>query len=257
MRRVTVLLLLGGCVKAGPYRCGENAECVAEGQPSGRCEANGYCSFRDPMCSTGWRFGDLAGDGLGSTCVGGGGPVDGGGDASSVGTPMPAAHVVSAGAFAGDSPLRLQEAEHVIDTDQLTVDDQAPGAIFDVWEQVAAGPALAVLHVSRFDLAEGSHVRVAGSRPLVVIAAGPVSIAGVLDLAAANVTPGAGGSGPGMGPGMGQPGTHGLVGDDAGGSGAGHASEGAAGGATSYAPAPAPGVTYGDPILMVLVGGSG
>jgi hypothetical protein len=43
------------------------------------CEANGYCSFVDPNCASGRRFGDLSGP-VANQCVGGTTGVDGGMD---------------------------------------------------------------------------------------------------------------------------------------------------------------------------------
>ncbi len=36
---------------------------------SGTCEPNGYCSFDDPECASGRRYGELAGGGLAGLCV--------------------------------------------------------------------------------------------------------------------------------------------------------------------------------------------
>ncbi len=39
------------------------------GCPNGQCEASGFCSFPDPACDSGRRYGEFAGDGLGGSCV--------------------------------------------------------------------------------------------------------------------------------------------------------------------------------------------
>lgn len=51
--------------------CGDPVfQCMGDGQcDDGFCEPSGYCSFEDPECDSGRRYGALAGDGLGGTCV--------------------------------------------------------------------------------------------------------------------------------------------------------------------------------------------
>jgi hypothetical protein len=39
------------------------------GERMGRCQRNGYCSFDDPACPSGQRYGEHAGDGLAGVCV--------------------------------------------------------------------------------------------------------------------------------------------------------------------------------------------
>ena len=68
---VTALALHAGCGPAGAYACRSDDQCTDAGA-SGRCEASGFCSFPDPQCESGQRFGEHSGDGLGGTCV----PVD-------------------------------------------------------------------------------------------------------------------------------------------------------------------------------------
>jgi hypothetical protein len=63
------VLGLAGCLpRASGYRCEAAADCVSAGV-AGRCEPGGYCSFPDPSCADGWRFGDYAG-GFSDRCVG-------------------------------------------------------------------------------------------------------------------------------------------------------------------------------------------
>jgi hypothetical protein len=47
-----------------PFACQSDAAC-----PDGRCESQGWCSFPDAECPSGYRFGEHAADGLASTCV--------------------------------------------------------------------------------------------------------------------------------------------------------------------------------------------
>ena len=46
------------------FLCQDDASC-----PNGQCEASGFCSFPDPACDSGRRYGEFAGDGLGGACV--------------------------------------------------------------------------------------------------------------------------------------------------------------------------------------------
>jgi alpha-tubulin suppressor-like RCC1 family protein len=64
------LLALGaGCTKLrSSFICSSDASCVSQGQ-QGRCEPVGYCSFPDPGCPLGRRFGAWAEAGLAGTCV--------------------------------------------------------------------------------------------------------------------------------------------------------------------------------------------
>lgn len=60
---------LAACLpKASGYRCELDTDCVASGV-LGTCEAVGFCSFPDPSCAGGWRFGELSSS-YSSTCVG-------------------------------------------------------------------------------------------------------------------------------------------------------------------------------------------
>ncbi len=49
------------------FSCSESSQCESVGVP-GTCESNGFCSFPDPECPSGRRYGDLAGP-LSETCV--------------------------------------------------------------------------------------------------------------------------------------------------------------------------------------------
>ena len=96
MMRFAVLAIAlagAGCLRSTTFHCSSNADCNA-----GTCEANDYCSFMDSTCTSGRRFGDLAGN-FSNTCVGdlpfGDGGVDGTTDAPSG---CPGTYVVVSGA---------------------------------------------------------------------------------------------------------------------------------------------------------------
>ncbi|MBX7080548.1 MAG: hypothetical protein K1X88_15220 [Nannocystaceae bacterium] len=59
--------LLAGC-GPGAYACEASSQCVDAGV-AGMCQPSGWCSFPDPACGSGQRYGDHAGDGLGGDCV--------------------------------------------------------------------------------------------------------------------------------------------------------------------------------------------
>ncbi len=71
----------------GAFLCFSDEECVLAGA-HGTCEQTGFCSFADPSCAGGNRYGDYAGDGLGGRCVPGPGDHDGGPDQPDA-TPLP------------------------------------------------------------------------------------------------------------------------------------------------------------------------
>ena len=65
-----VALTAHGCVKLESFACGQSSEC-RNGDLLGTCEPAGLCSFPDPMCPSGKKYGELAGDQSGQ-CVGDG-----------------------------------------------------------------------------------------------------------------------------------------------------------------------------------------
>jgi hypothetical protein len=71
-RRLVVALALaaagGGCIDRPSFRCADADACRTD-RLDGVCEASGFCSFADPGCPSGRRYGELAGD-LSETCVG-------------------------------------------------------------------------------------------------------------------------------------------------------------------------------------------
>ncbi|MGE0872892.1 MAG: hypothetical protein AB7P03_30330 [Kofleriaceae bacterium] len=122
-----------------------------------------------------------------------------------------------------------------------------------VTEQLAGGE-IVVIDVN--DLTISSDLRVVGSRPLMFVAAGNVTITGLIDAGGRGSAPGAGGYAGSLGPGAGGDGPEGLT-QNAGGGGGGHATNGAAGGASSVIAAGVAGVAYGDAMATSLQGGSG
>lgn len=193
------------------------------------------------------------------------------------------AHVSAEDAYAGAGLLRLRGGA-VIDTSdpEPTIDGQTfpnddhPGIVLDVHVHgPPGGPSLAVLHVGDLEIpqeARDTPVRVQGSRPLVVIAGGTITLDGIIDASARGTDePGPGGAAGGMGTGRGGDGSR--VGEyhDSGGGGGGYGCAGGAGGAGDEdeiescdededgdcSPGGAGGMSYGSEELEVLTGGAG
>src|SRR5262252_9565085 len=63
--------LLSGCLTPDEtFHCTTQQACVDEEGGAGVCEPSGFCSFADPSCASGRRYGQFAGDGLARQCVG-------------------------------------------------------------------------------------------------------------------------------------------------------------------------------------------
>ncbi len=150
--------------------------------------------------------------------------------------------------------LRIEEHE-TIDTDRCEGHVERPDA----------GVELCVLSVRNFEVTGEGRLRIVGSRPLVLMAAGEVRLAGVIDLSARGVEPGPGGFRGGIrdlreggGPGGGGGGAHEGEFEDGGGGGGGFCGAGGRGGhggeATGGAAGPAAGASLE---LQPLIGGSG
>lgn len=181
------------------------------------------------------------------------------GDAAAALEPL---HVPPAGSAVGTADLVL-DAD--VDTSALSIGGSTTlpaGVTFDVWPQLGSGGGeLAVLHVRALSVPTSVTVRVTGSRALVVIAGGNITIDGQLAGNARGDEPGPGGAGPDAGIGKGNPGAHASSFRDSGGSGAGFATAGGTGGrVTGCMPTVgtvAAGTTYGDAMLTTLLAGSG
>lgn len=62
-----VLVAVAGCGQA-TFACMTDSECVSDGF-EGMCQPSGYCSFGDPQCESGQRYGSHAPSSLASECV--------------------------------------------------------------------------------------------------------------------------------------------------------------------------------------------
>jgi hypothetical protein len=67
---VALALVAGACgMPRSDFHCADSVECTL-GATSGICQPNGYCSFPDPGCRSGQRYGEDGPDGVGGVCVG-------------------------------------------------------------------------------------------------------------------------------------------------------------------------------------------
>lgn len=70
--RIRLALLAGlgawaGCPGASEFQCSDDDQCQT-GEAFGTCQVNGFCSFKDPDCDSGERYGDNSGS-LAGQCV--------------------------------------------------------------------------------------------------------------------------------------------------------------------------------------------
>jgi len=178
---IAVALLAGGCLKSVQHQCAQSTECTLGGV-QGTCEGNGFCSFPDPSCPGGARYGDLAGS-LSNTCVGGPGG-DGGVDSPVVDAPIDmfvpdARECFGAGAyelcFSGMPPMGTVSLAGTLDT---TTDARCM-AMPQSW--IDAGQPDACMILAR-DLTVTANLLVTGTRPLVLVGE-HVRINAVVDIA--------------------------------------------------------------------------
>lgn len=63
MRALAIALVATGCTHVtSDFTCATDADCTSASGTAGRCEASRRCSYTDTSCSSGFRYGDLAGD---------------------------------------------------------------------------------------------------------------------------------------------------------------------------------------------------
>jgi hypothetical protein len=156
-----------------------------------------------------------------------------------------------------DASLFVPDAGNVasiakIDTSAGTIDGKSPPAGVSLSFENVGPFGVAVLAVG--SLAVDRDLLVSGSRALVILASGAVTIERVIRVNAAAGTNGPGGYGPGAGPGAGGSGATGTVNDNSGGGGAGHGTVGGRGGDGG---ASVSGGDGGAAYELPLVGGSG
>lgn len=89
-----------GCLRTTEFKCAQDSDCSAT---DAVCEPTGYCSFADPACGMGRRYGDFSGS-YSKQCVGDATMSDGGvdtdgdtGDAPPAGCPSSYATITGGG----------------------------------------------------------------------------------------------------------------------------------------------------------------
>ncbi|HEY5922877.1 MAG TPA: hypothetical protein VIV11_14460 [Kofleriaceae bacterium] len=213
------LALLWGC---SPYGGGEFA-CTLDSQcgPNGRC-ADGFCSFPDGNCDSGFRYGDLSGP-LSGQCVGGDMPPV---DASVDAPDGPPGEVCFGSGFVracfASAPTGTQtfSSADVITTDNDSLCETTTNAV----------PACVVAAES-ITINSGVLIGASGMRPLVLVATQTITINGTLAVGSSRTFNfvGAGADMPGCDAGTPPTGTSGGAGGSFGGAGGQGAAVGTAG----------------------------
>jgi len=170
---------LTGCSPFGgsaAFVCTSGDQCDAQGQ--GTCQPNGSCSYPDSSCMSGERYGDNSGTNS-NVCVGEE-PVgpDGGGDGPTqkvcYGSTSGLVRPCFPSAPSGD--ITLQAA---IDT---TNDPMCSKTVTDV----PAG--LCVITGANITVASGTIVAATGTKPLVLVATGMITVSGALNASSYHAT---------------------------------------------------------------------
>jgi hypothetical protein len=74
---LALVLLVGSACAPSVFTCIEREQCI-DGERTGTCQPEGYCSFDDVTCPSGQRYGTLAGKEHSDACVDPSGSVDAG-----------------------------------------------------------------------------------------------------------------------------------------------------------------------------------
>ncbi len=64
----TLCVGVGGCTSSEVFQCQTDGQCV-NGDAAGACQPNGFCSFVDRNCASGFRYASSAPPGLAGACV--------------------------------------------------------------------------------------------------------------------------------------------------------------------------------------------
>ena len=198
-------------------------------------------------------------DGSGDAAIDGGAP-DGGVDAAldaeamrpDAGVTFRPSHIAPVYSLTAPNVVIMTDA--VVDTFAQTI--KVGTAAPTVLTNMVVSNNVAVWSVGSFFIQNGSRLTVTGSRPLVVVAATTVDIAGHIDASGSDATPGPGGFAAASGTAKGADGVKPGSSDASGGGGAGNATAGGNGGTRSSATGGAGG-PVDNATGALLVGGSG
>jgi hypothetical protein len=151
---------------------GSEFSCTSDMQcGTGKCE-NGFCAFADPICPSGYRYGDLAG-GMSNTCVGG----TGGPDAKVfMDAHLPMDGVYCYGTGFGASCFVMPPTGSVDLTPQTFVTDASAMCS----SSVMGNPPWCVIAAADITINAGLF-SATGTKPLVLVATGSITVTGTLD----------------------------------------------------------------------------
>jgi hypothetical protein len=135
-----------GCVDRAGFACDSDEQCDLAG---GACEPNGYCSFGDPRCGSGRRFGNEAPGGIAGECVG----TEAGGDGDAgdvpIGGPDAAPGAPDAAPGAPDAAPRAPDAAPATPDAAPRAPDAAPAPPDAAPAPDAAPPPYAPSNIDR------------------------------------------------------------------------------------------------------------
>jgi len=154
--------LVGACSPfgGGAFMCSSDESCSG-----GMCEANGYCAFPSTTCASGYQYGSLSGT-LSNQCVGGNDGADAPPGEVCYGT-----DIVRVCFLATPSGAQTFGSSTSITTDSSTM-----------CASVANSTAWCVIAADTIGISSGASVRGRGNKPLVLVAATSITIAGTLDV---------------------------------------------------------------------------
>ena len=188
MRLATAALVLGitACSPyggGGAFHCEMDAQCTGAG-PGARCEpTSGFCSFSDPECGSGQRYGSSSG-GLSGACVADEPAVDARVDA--LDAPMIDG---PPGALCLGTPLRVCLTTTPTQPVALPAAIDTMSGCTQIVMQ-ASGPELCV--VAGTTVTVPGATRATGPRPLVVVATQALTVEGTIDASSSAAAAGAG-----------------------------------------------------------------
>ena len=158
----------------GAFSCERDDQCN-----TGKC-SSGFCSFADPSCPSGYRFGDASG-GLANTCVGDNSNIDAAVEIDSkVFLDAPAPGVTCFGMGFGKTcfmEANLPNAPATVPAGPFNTDNSPLCAT-----NVEGNPPWCVIAATDLTIATGTLAAI-GTKPLVLVATGTLSVNGTIDVA--------------------------------------------------------------------------
>ncbi len=180
---VAARILIAGAIAASVAACspfgGGGFSCERDDQCGAGTCSNGYCSFVDPSCDSGYRYGDLSGS-LANTCVSAGATGDANGDDAQ--TFLDARVAMDGGSCYGTgfgrTCLTTPPGTPATLTAQRVDTDTSPLCATDV----VGNPPWCVIAATDLTIGAGT-LSAIGSKPLVLVATGSLLVDGTIDIA--------------------------------------------------------------------------